>query len=147
MWRTLWLYDAGTQVATGPGPRRERGGEGVRETIRRALIVDTPTSKVRPRLLGAALHGEPDQRQLVDGARKLIEGQDDVGVRIGGVIDRVPERTRQTIEQREPHPQTQTRLTWRRRGAERQLHGAGVEDREETNDPVQPRFRRSKEQQ
>src|ERR1700691_1784354 len=65
---TLRLHNAGAQVAPRAGPWCERRREGVRESVGGAFVVDAPPSKMRPRLLGAALHGEPDQRQLVNGA-------------------------------------------------------------------------------
>src|SRR5665213_682274 len=147
MRRSLRLDDARAQVPTRPRPWCERRGEGVGEAVGRTLVVDSPTSKVRPRLFGAALNRKPDEDELVDSARELLIRQQNRCVRIGVVINRVPQGARETVEESEAHPQTEARLTRGGRRTERQLHRTGVEDRQETDDPVEPRLGRTKEQQ
>ena len=135
-----------SQVATGSGRWRGRGGDVVGKAVGHCLVVHPPATEVRPRLLGGAFHGKPNGFERRDGCRQLFVLQLDRAFRIRVGIDSQPSdlatRFINVNPIRRHSPACEGAVLGTRTGA---LHRHPVP--QETDHPGQPRLGGAEEQQ
>ncbi len=126
--RTSGRHRPGPQMAAGPGPWGGRGGQAIREAVRRRLVVDPPPPGTPAMPPPRSLHREPDVPQHRHRLVELLEGERDRALGTGIGVHLHPSTL--AIRLRAVNPIRRHRPCLGRGGArrQRQVHGCSVQD-------------------